>query len=229
MDVLSVRNAYRRYAKIYDVVFGGGFAFGRRAAIERINRRGGRRILEVGVGTGLSLPVHRPDNSIIGIDLSTDMLDVARRRVDRHGLTNVEGLLEMDAEQLAFADSSFDVVVAMFVMTVVPDVSRAMAELERVCSPDGEIYIVNHFAADEPGLRRSVENRMARFSRSLGWRPDFSMDSLMQDSRLEIGEVVTLPPFGLFNLIECRRPGAVSRVRPAVSTQAARLRTAGSS
>lgn len=208
MDTLSVRAAYRRYAKIYDVVFGGVFAFGRRAAIERMNRRGGLRILEVGVGTGLSLPFHRSDNRVVGIDLSREMLDVARRRVDRMGLTNVEGLFEMDAERLAFADDSFDVVVAMFVMTVVPDVAQAMRELERVCRPGGEVYIVNHFASARPGMRRTVERGMARFSRKLGWRPDFSMQTLFEQSPLEVQEVRTLPPLGLFSLIQCRNEAA---------------------
>lgn len=208
MDTISVRKAYRRYAKIYDAVFGGVFAFGRRAAIERMNATGGRRILEVGVGTGLSLPFHRPDNRVVGIDLSSDMLRVAQRRVERMGLPNVEGLLEMDAEKLAFEDDSFDVVVAMFVMTVVPEVGRAMQELRRVCKPGGEIYIVNHFAADEPGLRRDVERRLARFSKSLGWRPDFTMDSLLDGSGLKVTAMRTLPPFGLFSMLECREEAA---------------------
>lgn len=204
MDTNSVRKAYRRYAKVYDAVFGGVFAFGRRAAIERMNATGGKRILEVGVGTGLSLPFHRSDNRVVGIDLSAEMLGVARQRVERHGLSNVDGLLEMNAEQLAFADDSFDVVVAMFVMTVVPEVGRAMQELRRVCKPGGEIYIVNHFAASEPGLRRGVERRLARFSKSLGWRPDFTLDSLMSGSGLQVTDMRTLPPFGLFSILECR-------------------------
>lgn len=207
MDTESVRNAYRRYAKIYDVMFGGVFASGRAAAVKRINKRGGLRVLEVGVGTGLSLPKYRKDNRVVGIDLSREMLDVARKRAEEERLENVEALLEMDAENLTFPDASFDVVVAMFVMTVVPDVNRAMAELERVCKPGGDILIVNHFATTEPGLRRTIETKMAPFSKSLGWRPDFTLDTLLSASSVEVQAIHTVPPFGLFSLLECRSSG----------------------
>lgn len=205
MDADSIRAAYRRYARIYDKVFGTLLASGRHAAVAWLNRRGGLRILEVGVGTGISLSDYRKDNRVVGIDLSTDMLRVAQERVAREGLDNVEGLLEMDAGKLAFADGSFDVVVAMYVMTVVPDPQGTMAELERVCKPGGDIVIVNHFAAAKPGIRRMVEEWLAPLSKKLGWRPDFTLDSLMVGSRLSIETITTVPPFGLFSLLHCRR------------------------
>src|SRR3546814_14296217 len=90
MDTLSVRHAYRRYAKVYDLAFGGLLAFGRRQVLSRVNRRGGLRILEVGVGTGLSPPDHRADNRVIGIAISPEMLAVARRRVRDRKLRNEE-------------------------------------------------------------------------------------------------------------------------------------------
>lgn len=206
MDADSIRAAYRRYARIYDRVFGTLLASGRHAAVAWLNRRGGLRILEVGVGTGISLSDYRKDNRVVGIDLSTDMLKVAQERVAREGLDNVEGLLEMDAGKLAFADGSFDVVVAMYVMTVVPDPQGTMAELERVCKPGGDIVIVNHFAAPRPGIRRMVEEWLAPLSKKLGWRPDFTLDSLMSGSRLSVETITTVPPFGLFSLLHCRRP-----------------------
>lgn len=211
MDEESIRRAYKRYAGIYDPFFGRIFAAGRRATVERINRRGGLRVLEVGVGTGVSLPEHRPDNSVIGIDLSADMLRVARERVARERLAHVDGLLEMDAARLAFSDGQFDVVVAMYVMTVVPDPAATMAELQRVCRPGGEVLIVNHFAAAEPGIRRTVERSLAPFSRALGWRPDFPLDTLLSGSGLEVRSVRTVPPFGLFSLLECRRPAGADQ------------------
>lgn len=206
MDADSIRAAYRRYARIYDRVFGTLLASGRHAAVAWLNRRGNLRILEVGVGTGISLSDYRKDNRVVGIDLSTDMLKVAQERVAREGLDNVEGLLEMDAGKLAFADGSFDVVVAMYVMTVVPDPQGTMAELERVCKPGGDIVIVNHFAAPRPGIRRMVEEWLAPLSKKLGWRPDFTLDSLMSGSRLSVETITTVPPFGLFSLLHCRRP-----------------------
>lgn len=208
MDAVSIRAAYRRYAGFYDRVFGTLLASGRHAAVAWLNRRGGLRILEVGVGTGLSLSDYRKDNSVVGIDLSTDMLKVAQERVARENLTHVEGLLEMDAGKLAFADGSFDVVVAMYVMTVVPDPQGTMAELERVCKPGGDIVIVNHFAAPRPGVRRTVENWLAPLSKKLGWRPDFTLESLLHGSPLAVQSVETVPPFGLFSLLHCRRQGA---------------------
>ncbi|WP_029008312.1 class I SAM-dependent methyltransferase [Azospirillum halopraeferens] len=210
MDTESIRNAYRRYARIYDDVFGRILASGRHAAVARINRQGGRRVLEVGVGTGISLSDYRRDLDIVGIDLSLEMLTVARNRVQREGLTNVEGLLEMDAGRLAFADASFDVVAAMYVLTVVPDPQGTLAELERVCRPGGEIVIVNHFAEDKPGLRRTVERGLAPFSRKLGWRPDFTLDALLSGSRIEVEAMDTVPPFGLFSVLQCRRGAAAS-------------------
>lgn len=208
MDAVSIRAAYRRYAGFYDRVFGTLLASGRHAAVAWLNRRGGLRILEVGVGTGLSLSDYRKDNSVVGIDLSTDMLKVAQERVARENLAHVEGLLEMDAGKLAFADGSFDVVVAMYVMTVVPDPQGTMAELERVCKPGGDIVIVNHFAAPRPGIRRTVENWLAPLSKKLGWRPDFTLESLLHGSPLAVQSVETVPPFGLFSLLHCRRQGA---------------------
>lgn len=208
MDAESIRAAYRRYARIYDRVFGVLLGAGRNATVAWLNRRGGLRILEVGVGTGLSLSDYRRDNRVVGIDLSTDMLRVAKERVEREGLTHVDGLLEMDAGKLAFADGSFDVVVAMYVMTVVPDPVGTMAELERVCKPGGDVVIVNHFAAPRPGIRRMVEEWLAPLSKKLGWRPDFTLDTLLDGSRLTVESIETVPPFGLFSLLHCRRAAA---------------------
>lgn len=204
MDIASVRAAYRRYAKIYDLAFGGVFAFGRRRALSLANRRGGQRVLEVGVGTGLSLSGHRADNRVVGIDISPEMLAIARRRVDRQHLRHVEALLEMDAGDLDFPDNSFDVVVAMFVMTVVPDPKQVMSELKRVCKPGGHIYLVNHFASETPGPLRGVELVLARFSKQIGWRPDVTVDSLLDAAQIQVSAIHKIHPLGLFRLLECR-------------------------
>lgn len=204
MDIASVRAAYRRYAKVYDLVFGGVFAFGRRRALSLVNRRRGQRVLEVGVGTGLSLSGHRSDNRIVGIDISPEMLAIARRRVERQHLSHIEALLEMDAEQLEFPDASFDVVVAMFVMTVVPDPKRVMAELKRVCKPGGHIFVVNHFASETAGPLLAVERVLARFSRQIGWRPDVTVDALLDAAQIEVKAIHKIHPLGLFRLLECR-------------------------
>lgn len=134
MDAASVRHAYRRWAPVYDFTFGLVAEAGRKHAVRIINRRKGR-VLEVGVGTGLSLPCYGSHLTITGIDLSPEMLAKAKGKVERKKLANVVALHEMDAEALAFPDESFDTVVAMYVMTVVPEPDRVMRELERVCAP----------------------------------------------------------------------------------------------
>ena len=208
MDTASIRAAYRRYAKVYDGTFGAIFASGRSRILSQINRRGGQRVLEVGVGTGLSLTDYRRDNRVVGIDISPDMLAIAHDRVQRAGLNNVEGLLEMDAEQLEFPDASFDVVVAMYVMTVVPNPEKVMAELRRVCKPGGEIYILNHFIEENEGLLRAAEKLLARFSSKIGWRPDVSIGGLIALAGVELASVQVVPPFGLFRLLKFRNTPA---------------------
>ena len=120
LDKQTVTKAYARWAPVYDLVFGAVFERGRQAAIEAAERIGGR-ILEVGVGTGISLPDYSRANRICGVDISEPMLRKARERVGALAMTNVEGLWVMDAEHLAFPDESFDVVVAQYVITTVPN------------------------------------------------------------------------------------------------------------
>jgi phosphatidylethanolamine/phosphatidyl-N-methylethanolamine N-methyltransferase len=199
LDATSVRHAYRRWAPVYDFTFGTVAEAGRKHAVKIINRRRGR-VLEVGVGTGLSLPCYEKHLTVTGIDLSPDMLRKARSRVERQRLTNVAGLHEMDAGALAFPDESFDTVVAMYVMTVVPDAEKVMRELERVCATGGEVILVNHFSQDE-GVRGWVERRMAPFADKLGWRPIFNLDRVMVCENLKLVDRRALRPWGLFTML----------------------------
>lgn len=195
-----MRVAYRRWASIYDVVFGGISGWGRRRAAAEVNRLPGARVLEVGVGTGLALPIYAPEKRVTGIDLSADMLQLARTRVVAEGLTNVEELLEMDAEQTAFPDASFDIAVAMFVASVVPDPRRLLSEMRRVVRPGGKILFVNHAAA-ERGPRWWVERTMAPASRALGWHPDFSFQKLLEPGDFAGAQFTPVPPLGFFTLV----------------------------
>ncbi len=203
LDAAAIRDAYRRWSSFYDVVFGGVSSVARKRAATLINQLPGRAVLEVGVGTGLALPRYRPDKRIVGIDLSADMLALARRRVAELGLRNVEGLLEMDAEATDFADGQFDTAVAMFVASVVPNPRRLLTELRRVVRPSGNILLVNHFAADG-GPRWWVERAMAPASRRLGWHPDFSMDALFDPGEVAGFEVGPMPPFGIFTSVRLK-------------------------
>jgi phosphatidylethanolamine/phosphatidyl-N-methylethanolamine N-methyltransferase len=183
MQIEAVKAAYRRYAGVYDAVFGPVLQPGRKAVLEALGLRPGDRVLEVGVGTGLSLPLYPADVRVTGIDVSREMLDKARLRVAKRRLANVEALLEMDAESMEFADASFDKVVAMYVVSVVAHPGRLLEELHRVCKPDGEIYLVNHVRSDNP-LVGAVEKSLARFSDKLGFHPDFDLADLVERHEL---------------------------------------------
>jgi phosphatidylethanolamine/phosphatidyl-N-methylethanolamine N-methyltransferase len=181
MQIDAVKAAYRRYAGFYDALFGPVLQPGRRAVLEALKLRPGDRVLEVGVGTGLSLPLYPESVRVTGIDLSREMLDKARARVARRKLTQVDALLEMDAEAMSFADASFDKVVAMYVVSVVQRPARLLEELHRVCKPDGEIFLVNHVRSDNP-LVGSIEKGLARFSDKLGFHPDFELADMLNGS-----------------------------------------------
>jgi phosphatidylethanolamine/phosphatidyl-N-methylethanolamine N-methyltransferase len=199
MDQGAVKRAYARWAPVYDLTFGLIADAGRVRTVEHVNRLSGQ-VLEVGVGTGISLSRYSPHLKVTGIDLSPEMLERARERVERRGLAQVEAILEMDASAMRFADARFDVVVAMYVLTVVPDPARVMAELERVCRPGGEVFIVNHFS-QEHGVRGAVEKGMARFAETLGWRPEFPVETLLGHNGLRLVDAQALKPFGLFSML----------------------------
>ena len=203
IDHDAVKNAYRRWAPVYDQTFGRVASEGRLRAVETINKRKGS-VLEVGVGTGLSLPKYSRHLEIVGIDLSTEMLEKARERVIDDHLDNVTGLHEMDAGELEFPDNSFDTVVAMYTMTVVPDPAKVMHELSRVCKPGGEVILVNHFSQDH-GMRGWVERRMAPFADIFGWHPVFDRDRVMICDDLELVEVTALRPVGLFTMMRFQK------------------------
>lgn len=181
MRIEAVKAAYRRYANVYDAVFGPVLQPGRKAVIEALGCRPGERVLEVGVGTGLSLPMYPASVRITGIDLSSEMLERARSRVARRQLANVDALLEMDAESMAFPDAAFDKVVAMYVVSVTDRPAQLLHELQRVCRPGGDIFIVNHVRSDNP-LVGAVEKSLARFANQLGFHPDFELKSLVNGS-----------------------------------------------
>ncbi len=200
-DVLA---AYSRWAPIYDAVFALPFLTGRRAVARLVNRLPSGRILEAGVGTGVALPRYDRRHRIYGIDLSPDMLARARARVERQRLGHVEGLEVMDAGDLSFGAQSFDAVIAMYVMTVVPDPEKVMAEFGRVTKPGGRLIVIGHFASTG-GFYHWVERRLARYAAKLGWNPDFPVSRLTGRSDLRLISRRKLGPLWLFTLLEFER------------------------
>jgi phosphatidylethanolamine/phosphatidyl-N-methylethanolamine N-methyltransferase len=202
----QVAEVYGRWAPVYDIVFGPVFSRGRRAAVNAAERVGGR-ILEVGVGTGLSLNHYAKSNHIVGVDISEPMLDKARERIKRLRLNNVETIAVMDAEQLTFPDGSFDVVVAQYVVTAVPNPERALDEFVRVVRPGGEIILTSRIGA-ETGLRGTMEKWLMPVTSRLGWRTEFPWaryEHWAERSPVRLLERRELPPMGHFWLIRFAR------------------------
>jgi phosphatidylethanolamine/phosphatidyl-N-methylethanolamine N-methyltransferase len=207
-DRESVEQAYDRWAPIYDLVFGGVFSKGRDAAIQATNKIGGR-VLEVGVGTGISLPLYSPNVRIFGTDISEAMLNKAKQRVAEGHLKNIEGLAVMDAEKLEFPDDSFDVVMAQYVVTAVPNPEVALDEFARVLRPGGELIILTRVSADA-GMRRVIERTLQPVVTRLGFRTaDFSWSRytkwLAGAKGMELAERRLIPPLGHFSLVRFRK------------------------
>ena len=223
IDINTVAKAYARWAPVYDFVFGAVFDAGRKASIAAAERIGGR-ILDVGIGTGISLTDYARSNRVVGVDYSEAMLRKAHERVHEHKLDHVAVLAVMDAQRLGFADGYFDVIVAQYVITAVPDPERSLDEFARVVRPGGEIILVNHLGA-ETGFRRLFERGFAPIARRLGWRPEFPFERLeqwaAQHGGVRLVERRPMPPLGHFSLIRFERlPARASMAREAAMTGA---------
>lgn len=202
-----IEAAYARWAPVYDFTFELVMRQGRRAAAAAASRPGGT-VLDVGVGTGLELPMFDHDTRLVGVDLSEPMLRRAAVRVRRERLGNIDGLAVMDAMRLAFPDGCFDAAVAPYVLTVVPDPAATLDELLRVVKPGGEIVLVNHVGA-EGGPLAAIEAWLGRRSASLGWRPQFPWaiigEWIATRDRAHLIERRAIAPLGLFTLARILR------------------------
>jgi len=203
LDRAVVEHAYARWAPIYDAVCGPVMVQGRRAAA-RAARAVGGRILEVGVGTGLSFDDYDAAAEIFGIDLSRPMLAKARARMASGRYPYVKDVLEMDAHNMTFADATFDCVVAQFVITLVANPERVLSECRRVVKPGGKIILVNHLYS-ETGVAAAVERWAAKKTRNLGLRPEFPFARLAAWAEADAGarlvERRKIAPFGVYTLV----------------------------
>lgn len=203
MDIRTIEHTYRRYSWIYDFAFGAVFQPGRKTIVERMHCVPGDSILEVGVGTGLSLPLYPKNVSVTGIDISSEMLARAQARKIRDRLDNVVKLCVMDAENMEFEDNSFDKVVAMYVASVVPDPERLVEEMRRVCKRNGQLIFVNHFQSRNPVLGL-FERLIAPLSAQIGFRPDFSLDRFIEETRLMTTDIHPVNMFNFCTMLEAR-------------------------
>jgi phosphatidylethanolamine/phosphatidyl-N-methylethanolamine N-methyltransferase len=209
MEIDAVASSYRRWAPVYDETFGAFTRLGRRKLVRHVNRRAGS-VLEVGVGTGLSLPAYAAHLRVTGVDFSADMLERARTRVAEKKLTHVDSLLRMDARELDFPDDHFDTVVAMHLISVVPEPERVMAEMARVCKPGGEVLILNHFL-HEKGALAALGRTLAPLANHLGWHSDFPIERALTSDALELVEERRSPPLGMFTRLHLRKRAPIAR------------------
>ena len=206
LSVIAVENhfverVYEKLASVYDLIFGPTLHPGRLVARDRMEIRPGSHILEVGVGTGINASLYPRNCHVTGIDLSTSMLDKARERVAREGLRNVR-LLEMDAAKTTFADDTFDIVYAPYLISVVPDPVKVACEMRRVCKPGGKIVILNHFRSANPVLSR-VERSISPLTVHIGFKSDLDLPAFLAQAGLrpESIEKVNVPK--IWSLVTC--------------------------
>lgn len=203
MEIDAIKSSYSRWAPIYDKTFGAITRAGRRRAVTYINKIGGS-VLEVGVGTGLSLRHYDSNVKVTGIDFSTEMLAKAQAKVAEMRLDHVVALRQMDARALDFPDNSFDFVAAMHVLSVAPDPDQVMSEIARVLKPGGKVVITNHFMRSN-GIMAVLERASARFANAIGWHSDFEIREVLQEPSLTIESRSKLPPLGLMTFLVLKK------------------------
>ena len=196
-----IERAYASYAGVYDRVFGRVFQDSREAVVRNLRVEAGEKVLEVGVGTGLCLPLYPRDCNITAIDLSEPMLKKAEERVQALGLTNVK-LMHMDAGNMTFPDSSFDIVIAAYVVTAVPDYRKLMEEMVRVSRPGGRLILLNHFTQDSP-ISAAVEKAISPICTRIGFRTDLSVDQVINGWPLIKERDERVKPLGMWHVVEC--------------------------
>jgi phosphatidylethanolamine/phosphatidyl-N-methylethanolamine N-methyltransferase len=201
MDTEKVTKVYSAYSGFYDLLFGKIFHNSRAAAIELLGLTPGDRVLEVGVGTGLSLPLYPQNCSIVGIDLTGPMLEQGTKKIRRLGLDHVQ-LQQMDATHMAFGDDSFDAVMAAYVISTVPNPRAVLAEMIRVCRPGGRIVLLNHFSNGNRLVSR-VEKSLSPLCTRIGFRSDLSLELLLKETSLDVTQNLKVNPFNYWHIVQC--------------------------
>jgi len=194
---------YRRFAPIYDVIFGAVLHPGRKRGIQALQCQPYQQILEVGVGTGLSLGLYPKTTSVIGIDLCPEMLKRAQARVHHRQMNNIHALLQMDGRSMSFPDNSFDKVIAMYVIPALADPRPLVTEMRRVCKPEGELIFINHFQSNRPFVA-TIERLLSPLWRWLNYRSDLKLEDFLRTAHLEVIETHNTNIFGYATLVRCK-------------------------
>ena len=196
-----VAGVYEKLASVYDLAFGPTLQPGRVRALQQMDIQAGERVLEVGVGTGINLSLYPKSCRMTGIDFSSSMLEKARERVARGGLQHMR-LLQMDAADLKFADDSFDIVYAPYLISVVPDPVRVAQEMRRVCRPGGRIIFLNHFLSPNLLVSR-VERLISPFTIHIGFKADLDLPAFLAQSALEPISIEKVNVPRIWSLVTC--------------------------
>jgi len=201
MDLKKVEQVYSTYAGVYDQTFGRVFQQSRESAVRGLPIQPGDRILEVGVGTGEALPLYPRHCEILGIDFSHGMLEKARTRIQKYQLDHVT-LQRMDAAHMDLLDNSFDIVVAAYVVTAVPDYRKVVEEMIRVCKPGGRIIMLNHFSNGNKMIA-AIEKMISPLCKHIGFRTDLSLNTVLEGTKLTVERKQKVNPLRFWHLVEC--------------------------
>ena len=201
MDPNSIIKSYKRVSGFYDLTFGQVFKPGQRALIEKMNCSESDRVLEIGIGTGSSFEYYPKKTNVVGIDISPDMLDIAKKKIKKNNIPN-KSISLMDGEALSFPDNSFNKVVAMYVISVTQNPEKLIKEMKRVCKSNGDIYIVNHFSSEKDNLFiKAFEKSLMPVSKLLGWKPYFPFSDFNRYAKLDVREIRKVNLFNYWNII----------------------------
>ena len=201
MDQNSIIKSYKRVSSFYDITFGQVFRPGQKTVINKMDCGPLDEVLEIGIGTGLSFKYYPKQTKVIGIDISPDMLKLAKRKIEQEKKEK-KYVTQMNGEQLSFPDNSFDKVVAMYVISVTQNPKKLIDEMKRVCKKDGDIYIVNHFSCEDDGLLLKLsEKALMPVSRILGWKPYFPFSEFNEYANLDVKEISKVNIFKYWNII----------------------------
>jgi phosphatidylethanolamine/phosphatidyl-N-methylethanolamine N-methyltransferase len=204
MDYETINRAYAVLSPVYDFLFDKIFYPGRVAAIDLLEIQPGNRVLEVGVGTGLNLPLYSRDCNVTGIDISKEMLRKAEERVLTLGMANTK-LMVMDGSRLAFPDDSFDRVIATYVISAVPDPVKTLLEMRRVCKPSGHLVILNHFKSENP-IIGMFEKLLAPVCTKIGFNTELKLMPLLERVALSPDQMHRVNLMNGWRLVRCINP-----------------------